>query len=333
MEARVLTLGIASTLRHLTADHDPNLVTDADAHGDTVLRIETRLAMARLARGQRGLALAEEAVALLDGVSLDLRYRALAVRHELLTDIATSDLPRFARATEAVRTAARDLKSPWAELDADNSFACAQSFTGDLPAAIALFEDIAKRASVLRFGSLERQALTNIATCHMRGGNARGAADTSLKVVDLARGAGDWMVVASAQTVRSGALLELNELEPAKAAADEAVKLSIAAELEYQATVTLLRRADIRARLGDVGASEDATLAQTRAEQSGDLDMAFRATLWLLLRDVHAGVADGLDKLRHAVTSADHNATTLRAPTKRMLETARQLLAAHIKPE
>lgn len=328
MEARVLTLGIASTLRHLTADHDPNLVTDADAHGDTVLRIETRLAMARLARGQRGLALAEEAVALLDGVSLDLRYRALAVRHELLTDIATSDLPRFARATEAVRTAARDLKSPWAELDADNSFACAQSFTGDLPASIALFEDIAKRAGALRFGSLERQALTNIATCHMRGGNARSAADTSLKVVELARGAGDWLVVAGAQTIRSGALLELNELELARASADEAIKLSLSGVHDYQAALTLMRRAEIRSRMGDAEAGEDALLARARAEQAGDQDLALRATLWSLVRRMNQGEESVRDELQQIISTADQSLSTLRAPTKRMLETARQTLAA-----
>lgn len=324
IEARVMTLSIAATLRHLPTDHDPNLVADADAHGELGLRIETRLAVARLVRGHRGLALAEESITLTADAPLDLRYRTLAMRLEILSEVDPSDVSRFSRAAEMARIAARDLKSPWAELDADNYLAMAQSYSGDLAGAIGVFGSIAKRAHDLHFGTLERESLGNIATCHLRAGNAKSAAETAAKVVELARGVGDLQLVAGAQSICSGALLELSDLHGAKVAADEAIDISLAAGNDYFAAITLLRRADIRVRLGDAGASDDAALAHARAQHAADTDLVTRAEIWSLLHAANTGVADALPRLAAALTNLDQTRPTLRAPTKRLIDTARQ---------
>lgn len=326
IEARVLTLGIAATLRHLSADHDPHLVADADGLGDAVLRVETRLAVARLVRGQRGLALAEEAIALTNEASFDLRYRALATRLEVLIEVDTSDATRLSRAAEMARLAARDLKSPWAELDADNFLACAQSYTGDNVGAIKGFDSIAKRARDLHFGTLEREALGNMATCYLRAGNAKAAAESAAKVVELARRVGDAQLIAGAQSIRANALLESGDLHGAKSAADEAIEVSSASGNNYFAAISLLRRADIRVRLGDPSASEDAELARTCAEVAGDADLVLRARIWAQLQATTNGVEGALGQLTETLATVESMRQILRAPTKRLIENAHQAI-------
>jgi tetratricopeptide (TPR) repeat protein len=326
LEARVLTLAIAATLRHLPADHDPNLVADADAHGDLALRIETRLAVARLARGKRGLAVAEEAITLAAQASLDLRYRALAMRHELLIEVDPGDVVRLQRATDAMRGAARDLKSPWAELDADNALACARSYTGDFTDAIALFESIAGRAKNLRFGTLEREVLINVATCHLRAGNAAAASEAAGKVAELARGAGDLGLLAGAQSVRADALLRTGDLARARAAIDEAIEISLPGR-DYRATLALLRRMEISEKLGEAeSAARDAKLARSIAEECRNTDHAVRAALWLAVHAMSTSAPDALELLRGALEEARNADASLRPPTKRLVEEAHKLL-------
>jgi tetratricopeptide (TPR) repeat protein len=327
LEARVLTLAIAATLRHLPADHDPSLVADADAHGDLALRIETRLAVARLVRGKRGLAVAEEAIALAAQASLDLRYRALAMRLELLIEVDPGDQVRLRRAAETARSAARELRSPWAELDADNYLACAQSYTGEFAGAIALFESIADRAKTFKFGTLHREVLVNIATTNLRMGQPARAASAGKLAADTARAAGDPVVLTGAQSVCADALLQVGDLEAAEAAANEAIEIAVAGGHDYHATVTLLRRAEIRARLGDPGAHADAQLAKTRAEATGDVDLITRAELWSALHAAHPGEDDAAAasaRLGELVRAVDEKKASLRAPTRRLLEEARR---------
>lgn len=324
LEARVLTLAIAATLRHLTADHDPNLIADADSLGDTVFRIETRLAVARLIRGQRGLGLAEEAIGLANDVSPELRYRALAMRLEILIEVDSSDLPRFSRAAEMARSAARELKSPWAELDADNYLAIAQSYV-DAAGAAAAFESIAERAKTLKFGTLYRETLVNTATTTMRMGDGARAAKFARLVADASRAAGDQNTLAGAQMICAGALLLVGDLEAGKVAADEAIELSQAAGQDYHASVALLRRAEIRAGLGDSAATGDAWLARMHAEKAGNVDMVIRAEIWALQHAARAGDNDAKEKLRDALVQLDQTQPTLRAPTKRLIDTAREV--------
>ncbi len=325
LEARVLTLGIAATLRHLTADHDPNLVADADALGDKVYRIETRLAVARLVRGQRGLALAEEAIGLANDVTLELRYRALAMRLEILSEVDPNDLPRFSRAAESARLAARDLKSPWAELDADNYLAIGQVFTGDFAGAIPLFESIAKRARELRFGTLEREVSINIATCHLRAGNANAAAESALNVAESSRGAGDTILLAGAQSVRADALFRKGDLVNARAAIDEAVGICLHSR-DYRATLSLLRRMEINEGLNQLeNAAADAELAKTIAEECSNADHAVRAKVWLAIYARQSGAADAQEKLRLALDAATAAGPALRPPTKKLVEKAQSL--------
>ncbi len=327
LEARVMTLSIAATLRHVPTDHDPNLVADADAHGEIGFRIETRLAVARLVRGQRGLTLAEEAIALALDAPLDLRYRALATRLELISEVDPSDVARFSRAAETARAAARELKSAWAELDADNYLAMGQSYTGDFLGAISVFGSIAERAKTLKFGKLHREVLVNVATCHLRLGDGAKAAAAAKIAADTARAAGDLDTLTGAQSVCSDALLRVGDLQAAKASADEAIDISLAGGHDYHAAVSLLRRAEIRSRSEDAAALDDATLARARAEHAGDMDLVARAEIWTLLHAVRNGMPDAVARLTDALTNLENARPTLRAPTKRLIDTARQTLA------
>jgi tetratricopeptide (TPR) repeat protein len=256
-----------------------------------------------------------------------LRYRTLAMRLEVLIEVDPSDATRLSRAAETARSAARDLKSPWAELDADTFLACAQSYTGDFPGAIDLFESIAKRAHDLRFGTLEREALINIATCQLRAGNAQAAADVTGKVVEVSRGARDAALIAGAQSVRADALLRIGELQLARSAIDEAVTICMSSR-DYRTTLALLRRMEINEKLGQTeDAAEDAGLAKTIAEESGNTDHAVRATVWLAIYGMQRGLPDANELLNCALDAANKAGSSLRPPTKKLIEQARELLA------
>ncbi len=326
LEARVVTLAIAAILRHLPADHDPSIVADADAHGDLVLRIETRLAVARLVRGQRGLDLVEESITLAGAASLELRYRALAMLHELLLEVS-ADATRLQRATDALRAAARDLKSPWAELDADNAFACARSNAGDFAMALPLFESIAARAKQFKFGTLEREVLVNIATTLLRTGDAARAADAAQRAAETCRAAGDFVMLAGALSVCADGLLRIGELARARAAIDEAIEITLPGR-DYRATLALLRRVEICERSQDeTQASMDATTARVIALENGNADHAARAALWLALYASRCAAPEAREELQKAVDIANRAEASLRPPTRRLAEEARKLLS------
>ncbi|MDI1482784.1 AAA family ATPase [Polyangium sp. y55x31] len=326
LEARVLTLALAATLRHLPSDHDPSLVADADAHGELLLRIETRLAAARLVRGRRGLVLAEEAITLAAESPLELRYRALAMRLELIIEVDPSDQARLSRATELVRAAARELGSPWAELDADNYLAIAQSNGGHFSAAIPLFESIVERAKRFKFATLEREVLVNTATTYLRSGDPARAAAAAALAADAARSAGNADLLMGSQSVRADALTQVGDLTAAKAAADEAIEIAMSGGQDYYAAVTLLRRAEIRSRLGDPRAVEDAEHARKRAEGVGDVDLVTRAEVWSALHHARSGAEGGITLLAELARSVEARQAPLRAPTKRILDEAWRLV-------
>nr|WP_240807109.1 AAA family ATPase [Polyangium spumosum] len=328
LEARVHTLAIAAILRHLPADHDATLVADADAQGDVTLRIETRLAVARLSRGHRGLSLAEEAIVLASESPLELRYRALGMRLELLAEVDPSDVGRLQRATELVRAAARELGSPWAELDADNAFACARSNAGDFATALPLFESIAERAKRFKFGTLEREVLVNTATTYLRTGDAARAVEAAQRAAETCRAAGDLVMLAGALSVCADGLLRIEELGRARAAIDEAIDITLPGR-DYRATLALLRRVEICERNGDEEqAFRDATNARVIALENGNVDHAARATLWLALCAARRAEPGAQDGLRSAVEAASQAEASLRPPTRKLIEVARKLLAA-----
>lgn len=326
LEARVLVLSIAATLRHIAADHDPTLVADADAHGDVRMRVEARLAAARLVRGQRGLDLAEQAISLLAEVAPELRYRALAMRLELLIEVDTGDMTRLRRASQTAREAARTLKSPWAELDADNYLAIAHMYAADYENAVRQFESIAERARTFKFGTLQREVLVNIATTHLRAGSPARAAIAAQRAAETARAAGDALALAGAQSVRADALLQTDDLKGAREAIDEAVEIALPGR-DYRATLALLRRVEILDRLGDTeSAGRDAELARVIAVESDNVDHGVRAMLWAALQAARARSAAAPDELRAALAEVARVEQSLRQPTKRLAEQARRAL-------
>ena len=326
LAVRLHTLSIAATLRHLAGDHDPTIVADADALGDVVLRVETRLAVAKLVRGQRGLDLVEQAIGLVEQVALELRYRALAMRLELLIEVDTGDMARLRRASQTAREAARDLKSPWAELDADNYLAIAHMYASDFDSAVRQFESIAERAKRYKFGTLHREVLVNIATTYLRAGEPAKAAVAAQHAAETSRAAGDPLVLAGAQSVRADALLQTNDLKGAREAIDEAIEIALPGR-DYRATLALLRRVEIFDRLGDAEhARRDAELARVIALESDNVDHATRAMLWAAIQAVRVIGSAARDKLIAALDEAKEVDHSLRAPTKRLANEARRLL-------
>lgn len=329
IEARVLALAIAAVLRNLPVDHDPQLVADADAHGDRRLRVEARLVVARLQRGVRGLALADAAVDLAADAVGDLRYRSLAVQGELLVEIPSAEhRDRRRIGLQLQREAARELGSAWAELDAENSMAVLDADVGDHAGAIQTLKSIEARAASLKFGTLQREVLTNIATLHLRAGAPIEAARAAGIVADAARAAGDVRVLGAARSVGANALLLTGDLQGARAACDEAIALTLGGGHDYPAVVSLLRRAEIFTRMGEIPlATADAELAKSRAEAAGDADLSLRASLWLSLRCTRAGEPGAAGRLRELTVSADEMAQKLRPPTRQLLEESKRALS------
>ena len=353
VRARILRLGLAAHLRDLPADHDPELVRDADASGDVRLGIEARLAAARLRRGVAGLALLDEAIGRLgaEGGSrpgsstsmstarlgaadalgrsgAELRYRALYLRFELLVQFPPGERGDHRRAAELARDAARELGSPWAELTAENALALAETNGGDLAHAIALFERLAASAKERRFGTLPRGGVVNRGACYVRSAAAAGAGGGGGRAGAPGGGAGDARLVAQARSIGADALTQLGRLEEARAAIDEAVAIALEGK-DYTATLALLRRAEIRAKTGELApALEDAAMAKAWAEAAGNTDHAVRADLWTALRRAEADPEEAARPLRAAVDAAAPLTSKLRAPTLKLLEDARKALAA-----
>jgi tetratricopeptide (TPR) repeat protein len=248
------------------------------------------------------------------------------MRLELLIEVDAGDQARLRRASQTAREAARELNSPWAELDADNYLACAQSYTGDFTGAIALFESIAERARALKFGALHREVLVNIATTNLRAGDVARAAAAAQRAADTARASGDALVIAGAQSVRADALLQTGDLQNARTAIDEAIEIALPGR-DYRATLALLRRMEICERLGDTAqAAQDAALARAIATEGGNVDHATRAALWLALHAVRSALPGASEQLREALDAAQKADKSLRPPTRRLAEEARRAL-------
>jgi hypothetical protein len=325
LRARVLALAIGTERRTLSLDAEPTLVAELDALGEPALAREGRLVMARLRRGEAGLA---ELDALLRTPALGAadRYRALALRFELVVEFPATSPEERRRAASRLREAARELGSTWAELDAENSEAVAESDAGNFAEAVARFDAVAARAAARKLGTLSREATLNAATTCLRAGRAAEAAARTAALAETARGAGDVRILAQAQSVRSDACLREGQLDEALAAIDEALAIVLAGQ-DYTATLALLRRAEIRARRGEHDAARgDAARAQAYAEAAKNVDHAVRGALWIGLCDAATGADGAAATLRAALGYAERERTKLRAPTARLVAQARGAL-------
>jgi len=324
IRARMLALSIAHALGDTAERTDPQLVVDADDYGDVQLAVEARLAMARLLRASRGLAIVEEAIAALPAADYgDLRYRALVLRVELLYETRSLSDPECRRALEQARAAAEDLGSAWAVLDAENDWAALESTAGNQPKAIKLFGRVAKQAKKRHFGRLRRGALVNLATCHLRAGAPKLAVEAAARAATESREAGDWSVHGMAQSVHADALRQQGKLDGARQAIDAAIEVKQRAR-DPNVAIALLRRADILRELGEAQAAvADAELARERAGQAGNDDQVARARLWLAL----AATGDqARTRLANLVAELGADEAGLRAPTRKLLDEARQRL-------
>lgn len=325
LRARLLAVAIGTERRTLAADAEPTLVAELDALGEPALAREGRVVMARLRRGDAGLA---ELDALLrtPGLGAAERYRALALRFELVVEFPATSPDERRRAASRLREAAAELGSTWAELDAENSEAIAESDAGNFAEAVARFDAVATRAAARKLGTLSREATLNAATTCLRAGRLGETAARTATLAATARAAGDVRILAQAQSVRADACLREGQLDEALVAVDEALSIVLAGR-DYTATLALLRRAEIHARRGEHEAARaDASRAQAYAEAGNNVDHAVRGALWVGLCDVATGAPGAADTLRSALTHAEREASKLRAPTARLVAQAQAAL-------
>jgi serine/threonine protein kinase/tetratricopeptide (TPR) repeat protein len=327
LEARVLAIVIGAHAKELTVDHDARLIADVDALGDARLRVEARIAVAALVRGARGFQLAEEAARLVPAGSDELLYRALSAQVERFVEMPGVDRGERRRVTELARQVARRVGSSWVELETDNHVAALLVDDGDAEAAAAQFREIAARAAEHRFGTLSRSASINVATCLLRAGRAEEAAACAAGAAQACRSAGDIRLLAIASSVRADALLRARQLEPAREAADEAVRLALPAR-DYTTVLAMLRRAEIHLELGDaLAAQRDAQDAEVLAKVAGQIDHTLRAALLASLAATALAAPDAGARLRRSVADAEAVAETeLRASTRALLERAKTAL-------
>lgn len=322
VERRILAVQVAALHRDAGADADPTLLGDADATGHLALRVDARIALATLARGERGLALADEAVALARTSGPHVHYRALAVRAERLVEFPRGIAERL-RNAERMRDLAHELGSAWAELDAMNYVAVAKIEIGDLGGAIADLEHVSDEAERARFGSLRRESLVNLANAKLRSGAPKEAANTAVIAAAAGRAAGDTRLVVWAESLRADALLQAGDLAGAREAIETAAPLALLRD-DYTATLALLRRGEIRCRAGDSAAGRaDLDDARTRALAASHRDLAARAEVLLALDRARAAESGAVEALAELVTELARDERTLRAPTLRLLKEGR----------
>jgi hypothetical protein len=88
-----------------------------------------------------------------------------------------------------------------------------------------------------------------------------------------------------------------------------------------------LRRMEINEGLENLNdAAADAELARSIATESGNVDHAVRATVWLAIYAQQTGADGAMDKLRGALDAAVAAGAALRPPTKKLIDKARSLL-------
>ena len=315
-----LALNAASGQPH----DDATLVVDADRAGNEP-GVRARIALARQQRGQQGLSLVEEAIERLsDEVPVDVRYRAVVTRFELLVEVRSPADPACREALLSAHAAAAQLGSRWAQLDADNDRAVVALAGGDEAEALALFERVAREARERHFGSMHRGALVNMATVHLRGSRLNKAAGIAEQAASAARKAGDVRIVAMAQSVRADALRKRGKLKDAQAAIDEAIEIGQRME-DTNLPIRLFRRADIRQASNDVvGARADVEQALAHAKQSGSRHLEQRAHLRLALLRVAAGEAGAEEDT--AALLREMEAPSSSAALRRLVEQARAVL-------
>ncbi|HHH11525.1 MAG TPA: ATP-binding protein, partial [Sorangium sp.] len=210
---RVVALAVAAARGQ--PHHDVSLVDDAD-RASVEAGVRARIALARQQRGQRGLALVEEAISRLsDDTPAEVRYRAVVTRFELLVEVRTPADPACREALLAARAAAVQVGSRWAQLDADNDRAVVAMANGDEAEALALLSRVVHETRTHHFGSMHRGALVNMATVHLRAERHDKAAGIAEQAANAARKVGDQRIVAMAQSVRADALRKRGKLAQA----------------------------------------------------------------------------------------------------------------------
>ncbi|HZF49598.1 MAG TPA: AAA family ATPase, partial [Polyangiaceae bacterium] len=334
VEARILALSVAFSLGDTPEDTGSGLLADADACSNPRIAVEARLALATSLRAKRGLELVDEALRRIRGVPEDqvgdLHYRLLTLRLEILWEARLGESNERSLTARRAADAARALGSEWAVLDMDLSIAVLESDEGRDDAAIALLERVARRAAERHFSTLRRQALINLATTRLRSGRAAEAAETAREAADAAREVGNKGLLAIAQSIRAAALSQMGDMVNARAAIEESVELKLAAN-DANVSIALLRRAEIRAAMGDIEmATADAELALARAKAGGNPEQTAWAKMWIAIQAVKSEKPNAVELLQETTGELEPIKATLRAPTRRLVEEGVSLLQARL---
>jgi tetratricopeptide (TPR) repeat protein len=151
---------------------------------------------------------------------------------------------QWGRYKSAARAVASRLGWPWALLDVEADLAVAVAEAGEPERAVELLRDVERRAAAARFGTIRRNVLVNVAACLLRSGRAEEAAAACDVAAQVAEQAGSSRHLATARGLQADAYLSLGQLEPARAAIDQAIETKRKAR-DSRIALTLMRRAAI----------------------------------------------------------------------------------------
>ncbi len=308
IEARILSLLIAHSMGDMPQETKSGWLAEADSCGNPKLSIEARLALATCLRGNQAIELIDDGIGYLEQLDEndvgDLRYRALALRFEILWE-SKSSTPECQKAARLAADAARSLGSEWAELDMNLNFAALESDSGNAENAISLLECVAQKAQERHFGSLARLALSNLAAIKLRAGRFAEAALAAQSAAHAARQAGSTGMLGVAQSVRAGALFQLSDFEEAFSSIEEAIKIKLSAG-DANVSIALLRRAEIHAALGRIQeAVADAEESEKTALAAGNIEQAQRARLWHSVFAAKHNAPNALERLKAVLQNYD----------------------------
>lgn len=252
----------------------------ADRTGRPTLGVQARLTVADLLRGQVGidlLARAEERLGRVpESEVAALAYRLYALRTVLLYEVRRP-AEEWRRAALQAREAAEAAGSVFARLTSAGDQAVIDIDAGHPDTALGLLDDIIAEARQHHLRTVERTAMSNRVGCLFRLGRLEDTVAAAQGAATAFREAGSWRHEATVLSMKAGALLKLERLPAALDAINDSLSLKRRGR-DVRIAFTLLRRAEIRRRLGDVdGARSDAEEALRCARGEGNEEDARQA--------------------------------------------------------
>jgi len=325
LRARILTAVVRDALRDPDAVDGLRLVNDADLFADPQLRLDARLAVARMVGGEDGLRLADEAVGLAEGFDLARRYLARDVRAVVGHLQPRPDLDKLREDVACAGELAAAADVAWMSIESAMNLAVLLAET-EPARALESFVELLERAKAAGLRSLTRVLLVNVSVIRQRVGDHAGSASSAREASDAAREAGDRGAEGAALGLLADALLATGG-EPREAL--NAAEASLALK-RNDASVSLawLRCSRAQRALGALDEAESAAAAAVEAARNKPFqDLEQRAELWQALLRFERGATGAAAELERATRAVEAMGHAARPPARALALEARKLLS------